>query len=70
MCNLYDISTNQEAMHALSRAVTYLAGNLQPSVDMSPDRKCAGNSERPRSKGDRSLNLGHAIPAPCNEGRT
>ena len=37
MCNLYNISTNQEAMRALGKAVTDILGNLEPSIDVYPD---------------------------------
>ena len=38
MCNLYNITTNQEAMRALARLAEDRLGNLEPSLDIYPDR--------------------------------
>jgi putative SOS response-associated peptidase YedK len=38
MCNLYNIATNQEAIRALSLWDWTSAGNLEPSLDVYPDR--------------------------------
>ncbi|MCO5081606.1 MAG: SOS response-associated peptidase [Rhizobiaceae bacterium] len=38
MCNLYNISTNQEALRALASSFDDLLGNLEPSIDVWPDR--------------------------------
>lgn len=38
MCNLYNISTNQEAMRALGKVANDILGNLEPSIDVYPDR--------------------------------
>lgn len=38
MCNLYNITTNQEAIRAITRAMIDRLGNLQPSLDVYPDR--------------------------------
>ncbi len=37
MCNLYNVTTNQEAIRAITRAFDRL-GNLQPSLDIYPDQ--------------------------------
>lgn len=37
MCNLYNITTNQQAIIDLARALRDLAGNLAPSLDVYPD---------------------------------
>ncbi|OLP56844.1 hypothetical protein BJF92_12290 [Rhizobium rhizosphaerae] len=37
MCNLYNVSTNQEALRAFRQALDRL-GNLEPSIDIYPDR--------------------------------
>lgn len=37
MCNLYNITTNQEAIRAVTKAFDRL-GNLQPSLDLYPDQ--------------------------------
>lgn len=36
MCNLYNVTTNQEAIRALTKALDRL-GNLEPSLDIYPD---------------------------------
>lgn len=38
MCNLYNITTNQEAIRAITRAMIDSLGNLEPSMDVYPDR--------------------------------
>lgn len=38
MCNLYNISTNQDAIIAITRALRGNVGNLEPSLDIYPDR--------------------------------
>ncbi len=37
MCNLYNVTTNQEAIRAITNALDRL-GNLQPSIDIYPDQ--------------------------------
>ncbi|HEV7436841.1 MAG TPA: SOS response-associated peptidase [Pseudorhizobium sp.] len=37
MCNLYNVTTNQEAIRALTKAFDRL-GNLEPSLDIYPDQ--------------------------------
>lgn len=38
MCNLYNITTNQEAIREITRAMIDTLGNLEPSIDIYPDR--------------------------------
>ncbi|MGM4981858.1 SOS response-associated peptidase [Rhizobium sp. 11_C7_N12_5] len=38
MCNLYNISTNQEAIRQITRALIDSVGNLEPELDLYPDR--------------------------------
>lgn len=38
MCNLYNLTTTHEAIRQLARAVLDRAGNLEPSIDIYPDR--------------------------------
>lgn len=38
MCNLYNVRTNQEALREIARAMRDSLGNLEPSLDVSPDR--------------------------------
>ncbi len=39
MCNLYNITTTQEAIRQLTRAMRDISGNLEPSLDVYPDYK-------------------------------
>ncbi|WP_348632770.1 SOS response-associated peptidase family protein [Rhizobium sp. NXC24] len=38
MCNLYNVTTNQEAIRQFTRAMIDSIGNLEPSLDVYPDR--------------------------------
>lgn len=38
MCNLYNVSTNQQAIRELARAMQDSIGNLEPVLDVYPDR--------------------------------
>ena len=38
MCNLYNISTNQEAIRQFTRTMIDSVGNLEPSLDVYPDQ--------------------------------
>ncbi|SES41365.1 SOS response-associated peptidase [Rhizobium sp. NFR03] len=38
MCNLYNITTNQEAIRAFANAARDIIGNMEPSLDVYPDR--------------------------------
>lgn len=38
MCNLYNVTTNQQAIIAITRALVANAGNLEPSFDVYPDQ--------------------------------
>lgn len=38
MCNPYNITTNQEAIRAFTRAMVDNFGNLEPSFDVYPDQ--------------------------------
>lgn len=37
MCNLYNVTTTQEAIRQLSRTMRDIAGNLEPSLDIYPN---------------------------------
>lgn len=39
MCNLYNITTNREAIRVITRAMIDHVSNLQPSLDDYPDRE-------------------------------
>jgi len=38
MCNLYNITTSQEAIRQWTRALRDIAGNLEPSIDIYPNQ--------------------------------
>lgn len=38
VCNLYNVSTNQEAIRQMTRAMVDSIGNMEPSLDVYPDR--------------------------------
>lgn len=38
MCNLYNMSTNQEAIRQITRAMIDSVGNLEPELDLYPDQ--------------------------------
>jgi putative SOS response-associated peptidase YedK len=38
MCNLYNVTTNQEAIRQMTRALLDSIGNLEPSIDVYPDK--------------------------------
>ena len=61
MCNLYNVSTNQEAIRALTNAMDRL-GNLQPSLDVYPDRP--GPVVRNAAEGREMTMLTWGMPSP------
>lgn len=62
MCNLYNITTNQEAIRAITRAMIDHVGNLPPSLDVYPDRPAPVIRATP---GGRELvNLTWGMPSP------
>jgi len=63
MCNLYNITTSQEAIRALSKAFRDILGNLEPSIDIYPNR--SGPVVRNAPGGVRELvNLTWGMPTP------
>ena len=38
MCNLYDLTTNQQAIRDLAQVMQDSLGNLEPDLDVFPDR--------------------------------
>lgn len=53
MCNLYNVSSNAEAMRRLAGHFRDMTGNLQPSIDVYPDRM--GPIIRSSADGEREL---------------
>ncbi|TIN95689.1 MAG: SOS response-associated peptidase [Mesorhizobium sp.] len=63
MCNLYNLTTSQEAIRALTRTLRDLSGNLEPSVDIYPNRP--GPVVRNAPDGTRELTrLTWGLPTP------
>jgi putative SOS response-associated peptidase YedK len=64
MCNLYNITTNQEALRAITRAMIDHAGNLEPSLDVYPDRPAPVIRET--SEGREITRLTWGMPSPLS----
>ena len=65
MCNLYSITTNQEAIRGLFRKINRYIGNLAPMPGVSPDYPVISNTER----GDEAeLVMGWGMPPPPRMG--
>jgi putative SOS response-associated peptidase YedK len=63
MCNLYNLNTNQRAIIEATRAQRDLIGNLEPSIDIFPDRP--GPVVRNAPDGERELAiLTWGMPSP------
>ncbi|MFC3326181.1 SOS response-associated peptidase [Mesorhizobium cantuariense] len=63
MCNLYNITTSQEAIRQLTRTIRDIFGNLEPSLDLYPNQ--FGPVVRNAADGQRELaNLRWGMPTP------
>ncbi|ANT50946.1 SOS response-associated peptidase [Mesorhizobium amorphae] len=63
MCNLYNITTSQEAIRQWTRALRDIAGNLEPSIDIYPNQFAP--VVRNAADGTRELaNLRWGMPTP------
>ncbi|GLS33496.1 Putative SOS response-associated peptidase YedK [Mesorhizobium albiziae] len=63
MCNLYNLTTTQQAILQWTRALRDLSGNLEPSVDVFPDNP--GHVVRKGADGERELvRLRWGMPTP------
>jgi hypothetical protein len=62
MCNLYSITTNQEAIRALFRVVNRYVGNLAPMPGVFPISGPSDPKHRQRHRDDADA-LGHAATA-------
>ncbi|AZO59691.1 SOS response-associated peptidase [Mesorhizobium sp. M1A.F.Ca.IN.022.06.1.1] len=63
MCNLYNITTSQEAIRQWTRALRDIVGNLEPSIDIYPNQ--FGPVVRNAADGQRELvNLRWGMPTP------
>ncbi|RUV37525.1 SOS response-associated peptidase [Mesorhizobium sp. M7A.F.Ca.MR.148.00.0.0] len=63
MCNLYNITTSQEAVRQWTRALRDIVGNLEPSIDIYPNQFAPVVRNAP--DGERELaNLRWGMPTP------
>jgi len=63
MCNLYNITTSQEAIRRWTRALRDILGNLEPSIDIYPNQ--LGPVVRNAADGDRKhVTLLWGMPTP------
>jgi putative SOS response-associated peptidase YedK len=62
MCNLYSITTNQEAIRALFRVVNRYVGNLPPMPGVFPLSSARGSQRRRRPRNG-AHDMGHATTA-------
>jgi putative SOS response-associated peptidase YedK len=68
MCNLYNITTTQEAIQQWTRTPRDISGNLQPSLDLYPNQ--FGPVVRNGDDGARELaNLRWGMPTPAEQVR-
>jgi putative SOS response-associated peptidase YedK len=67
MCNLYNVTSNQQAILDFTRALTASVGNLKPSLDVYPDY--AAPIVRAAANGGRELVLARwGMPSPPRYG--
>lgn len=69
MCNLYNITTNQEALRAITRAMIDHAGNLEPSLDVYPDRPAPIVRSTPEGREIARLTWGMPSPPSVTQGK-
>lgn len=50
MCNLYNITTSQEAIRQWTRALRDILGNLEPSIDIYPNQLPGGAIKVPQER--------------------
>ena len=68
MCNLYNISTNQEAMRALGKVANDILGNLEPLIDAYPDRPAPVVRNMPGGRELAALTWGMPSPSFVTKG--
>ncbi|NEI70935.1 SOS response-associated peptidase [Rhizobium lusitanum] len=64
MCNLYNVTTNQEAIRQITRALIDSIGNLEPELDLYPDQK--GPIVRNTPAGRELVKVRWGLPSPQN----
>lgn len=64
MCNLYNVTTNQEAIRQLTRAMIDSIGNLEPELDLYPDQM--GPIVRNAPAGREMVKVRWGLPSPQN----
>ncbi|MFC0199669.1 SOS response-associated peptidase [Paracoccus rhizosphaerae] len=62
MCNLYNLTTNQQAIRDLAQVMNDSLGNLEPSIDVYPDR--AAPVVRNTAEGRELARLSWGMPTP------
>lgn len=62
MCNLYNLTSNQQAIRDLSRAMTDSLGNLEPGLDIYPDRPAPVVRNTPQGRDLARLTWGMPTP--------
>lgn len=68
MCNLYNVTTNQEATRALTKALDRI-GNLEPSLDIYPDRAAPVVRNTPNGRELTMLTWGMPTPPSILQGK-
>lgn len=68
MCNLYNVTTNQEAIRALTKALDRI-GNLEPSLDIFPDRPAPVVRNTPQGRELTMLTWGMPTPPSILQGK-
>ncbi|MNE52941.1 hypothetical protein D3C80_1476400 [compost metagenome] len=68
MCNLYNVTTNQEAIRALTKALDRI-GNLEPSLDIYPDRAAPVVRNTPDGRELTMLTWGMPTPPSILQGK-
>lgn len=68
MCNLYNVTTNQEAIRALTKALDRI-GNLEPSLDIFPDRPAPIVRNTPEGRELTMLTWGMPTPPSILQGK-
>ena len=62
MCNLYNLTTNQQAIRDLAQVMQDTLGNLEPSLDVYPDRPAPAVRNTPEGRELARLTWGMPTP--------
>jgi putative SOS response-associated peptidase YedK len=69
MCNLYNITTTQEAIRQFTKTISDISGNLEPSLDVAPDRPAPVVRNTPEGRQLARLTWGMPTPPSLTNGR-